>query len=100
MKCEFGLCLVCEKKIMNACSTCNHKTKNGEYTEVLLNLSDGSKMPVAVCIACSQGPVWEADKDQVMDEVRKGWEKEQISHGWKKEKREEYKKKMGHLRVV
>jgi hypothetical protein len=74
MKCEFGYCLNCEKEIAKKCSTCNKRELSSDYTEVLLNLSNGSRMVTAVCIACSKGPIWNADKQQLTEAIWKAWD--------------------------
>lgn len=94
MKCEYGLCLHCEKDLMTACGTCGHKKPGNEYSEVLLDLTNGSKMPIAVCHACKD-KVWTGDKKAMMHAVRQGWHKEHDKMNWTKEKREQYWKTHG-----
>lgn len=89
MKCEYGLCLNCEKDLLRTCSSCGSKQKSNDYTEVLLNLTNGSKMPIAVCLDCKD-TVFQGDKKQIMDAVRKGWSKEHEKMNWSKEKRDHY----------
>lgn len=94
MKCEYGLCLVCEKNLMSTCGSCGHKKPGNEYTEVLLDLTNGSKMPVAVCLTCKD-KVHLEDKKQIMHHVRKGWHKEHDKLNWTKERRDHYWKSHG-----
>lgn len=89
MKCQYGLCTHCEKSIMDTCPTCSSKRHNGQYTEVTMNLTNGSKMPVAVCLDCKD-TIWQADKKALMQAVRDGWEREHNLDHWPKEKRDRY----------
>lgn len=58
MKCEFGYCTVCEKEIARSCPSCSHKTPTHDYTEVSVEWSNGSKMPIAVCVDCAKAHLW------------------------------------------
>lgn len=89
MKSEYGLCICCEKDMMTTCPTCQHKKPGPEYTEVLMDLSNGSKMPLAVCLCCKDD-VFSADKKELMEAVRKGWQKEHKKLRWSKEQCEKY----------
>jgi hypothetical protein len=75
MKCEFGYCLVCEKEIARKCGECSSKTPTGEYTEVTLNWSNGSKMQTAVCIECAPEKIWKADKREMTQAIWDAWDK-------------------------
>lgn len=75
MRCEFGYCLICDKEIASKCDSCDSKRNNSEYTEVLLNWSNGSRMTTPVCITCSKGPVWKADKMQMTQAIWDAWDK-------------------------
>lgn len=94
MKCEYGLCLICEKDLMVSCPTCNHKKPSNEYTEVHIDLTNGSKMPIAVCLGCKD-KVHLQDKKEIMCAVRKGWHKEHDHMNWNKDKRDKYWEKYG-----
>lgn len=94
MRCEYGFCLLCEKDVMVSCGTCGHKKHGNNYTEVLLDLSNGSKMPIAVCLECKD-KVSHADKSDIMKAVRAGWQKELDAMDWSKEQREAYWKTHG-----
>lgn len=94
MKCEYGLCLCCEKEIISRCTQCGTGKPNSQYTEVHLNLSNGSKMPVAVCLGCKD-KVFTMDREVVMEAVRTGWHKEHDAMNWSREKRENYWKTHG-----
>lgn len=83
MKCELGLCIVCDKEIMSKCSGCDAKKRNGEYTEVLLPWSNGSKMAMAVCTDCAPEKVWKADKIEMTKAVWDAWDKKH--HTYSKE---------------
>lgn len=89
MICEYGKCLHCGKDLMSACGTCGHKKPNNNYTEVRFDLTNGSKMPVAVCLDCKD-KIFHADKKEIMKVVRAGWEKEHDKMGWDKDQRERY----------
>lgn len=76
MKCEQGLCLVCEKVIAQKCEACNAAWKHtAEHTVVQLLWSNGSKMDVPVCIGCSKGPVWSADKAAMTKAIWDAWDR-------------------------
>lgn len=94
MKCEYGLCLMCEKDLMTTCGSCGHKKPGNNYTEVLLPLTNKSQMPVAVCLDCKD-KIWHADKKEIMKAVRAGWHREHEKLNWTKEKRELYWKTHG-----
>ena len=94
MRCEFGTCLHCEKPVMDVCKECGTKRPNGQYTEVFVNLSNKSKMALAVCLDCT-GKIYQADKKEVMRAVRDGWSREHDKMQWTKEKREAYWKMHG-----
>lgn len=89
MKCEFGLCLNCEKSLVTACPTCNHKRPNNNYTEVRFKLTNQTQMPVAVCLDCKD-KIFQADKKAIMKAVREGWEREHLRMGWDKEQQDKY----------
>lgn len=94
MRCEHGICLHCEKKVMDECPTCHTKKPNEHYTEVQVELSNKSRMALAVCLGCKD-KIFEADKKEVMKAVRDGWHKEHERLNWPKEKREHYWKSHG-----
>lgn len=89
MKAEYGLCILCEKDLMSTCGSCGHKKPGNNYTEVMFDLSNGSKMPVATCLGCKD-KVFHADKAEIMKAVRDGWHKEHEKMNWSKDKREHY----------
>lgn len=89
MKSEYGLCILCEKDLMITCPTCNHKKPGNNYTEVTLDLTNGSKMPIAVCLDCKD-KVFHADMKALMAAVRAGWSKEHEKMNWPKENRDRY----------
>lgn len=76
MKCEKGLCLVCEKVIATKCGDCGESWKpTEEHTMVQIPWSNGSKMSVPVCIPCAKGPVWSADKLELTKAIFDAWDK-------------------------
>lgn len=89
MKSGFGLCLICEKNLMVTCPTCGHKKFGNEYTEVLLDLTNGSKMPIAVCLGCKD-KVHQHDKVEIMKAVRQGWHDEHDKMNWTSAQRQKY----------
>lgn len=89
MKSEYGFCHLCEKDLMVTCSSCNHKKPGNNYTEVLLPMTNGSQMPLAVCLDCKD-KIFHADKKEIMAAVRQGWKKEHDAMNWSKEKRDAY----------
>lgn len=99
MKAEFGLCLVCEKNLLETCPTCLAKKPGGQYSEVHLDLNNGSKMPVAVCHECRDA-VHRADKEQIIDAVKEGWRNEQIKANWPREKIQQYDDHYKDLAIV
>lgn len=94
MKCEYGFCTHCSKPIMDSCPTCNTKRPNGQYTEVEMNLSNGSRMKVGVCLEC-RDKVFQANRKELMAAIRNGWSAEQDKMNWPKEKRDAYWKTFG-----
>lgn len=99
MKCEYGLCIVCEKDLMIACATCGHKRPGNEYSEVLLKLSNGSLMPIVACHA-HKDTLHNEDREKIMEAVQLGWRKEHDKLHWSKEKRDDYHKHFGQLKIV
>lgn len=76
MKCEKGLCLVCEKVIAEPCGHCGNAWKNNEqYTHVQLQWSNGSRMDVPVCVGCSKDAVWKADKMAMTQAIWDAWDR-------------------------
>ena len=76
MICEMGKCLVCGAEISRKCESCGNAWKNLEsYTTVELKWSNDSKMVTAVCVACSKGPVWTANKTEMTEAIQKAWDK-------------------------
>lgn len=94
MKCAYGICTHCETDVMSTCKECGTHRPNGKYTEVMMNLSNGSKMPVAVCLDCKD-KVFQADRKELMAAVRQGWHREHDKNNWTKEQREAYWSKHG-----
>lgn len=94
MKCEYGLCLNCEKDLMKSCPTCNHRTAGNNYTEIFFPLTNGTQMPVAVCLDCKD-TIFHADKKEIMAAVRKGWQAEQAKLNWNKDQKDLYWKTHG-----
>lgn len=83
MKCEYGFCVCCDKEITSKCSSCDYKKPNGDYTEVLLPWSNGSKMSMAVCLGCAPEKIWKADKKELTRAVWDAWDKK--GHTYDKE---------------
>lgn len=76
MKCEKGLCLVCEKVIATKCGECGQSWKHNEHhTAVELKWSNGSRMSTPVCVECSRGPVWTADRAELTKVIWDAWDK-------------------------
>lgn len=94
MKSEFGLCLLCEKDLMVTCPTCSHKKPGNNYTEVTVDLTNGSKMPIATCLDCKD-KVHLAEKKLIMQAVRQGWHREHDRMRWSQAQREAYWKSHG-----
>lgn len=53
MAIEFGYCMICHKEIAPKCGDCSTRKPGSQYTEVTLDWSNGSHMPVAVCLDCA-----------------------------------------------
>lgn len=83
MTCEKGRCICCGTQIARPCRDCGSFTNLSEYTEVLLDWSNGSKMSTAVCVACARGPIWKADKKQLTEAIWNAWDK--MGHIYDKE---------------
>jgi hypothetical protein len=99
MKCEYGLCLVCEKKITDDCMVCASKKPNSDYTEVHLKLNNGSLMPVAVCTDCKD-KVFYKDRKAVMEAVRQGWRDVAKKQKWNPEHRIKHEAHFKDLEIV
>lgn len=81
MKCEKGLCLVCETQIAKPCPTCGQGWSNGEnYTHVQLQWSNGSRMEVPVCVDCARDAVWKVDKTLMTQAIWDAWDKMEASY--------------------
>lgn len=79
MTCEIGKCLVCGTEIARKCEGCNSAWKNlGNYTTVEIPWSNGSKMSTAVCMVCSVGPVWKADKMDMTKAIWAAWDRQGV----------------------
>lgn len=78
MKCEFGFCSVCDKEIAQKCPSCDSKRPSGEYTEVEVQWSNGSKMQIAVCLDCATNHKW------TTPEAKAGLTKAHFDH-WEKQ---------------
>lgn len=81
MKCEKGLCLVCEKVIAVPCKECGKSYSNtDEYTHVQLSWSNGSRMDTAVCGTCAKDAVWKADKQALTQAIWDAWDKQRATY--------------------
>lgn len=89
MKCAHGLCLYCEKDLMTTCPTCSHRKPGNNYTQIFFPLTNGSQMPVVVCLD-HKDTIFNADKKEIMKAVRDGWHQEHDKMGWTKDKRDAY----------
>lgn len=58
MRAEFGHCLICDKETATTCGACSHKRPNADYTQVEVQWSNGSKMPIGVCTTCAASGAW------------------------------------------
>ena len=76
MKCERGLCLVCEKEIAKTCSACGAFSNTKDYVEVELTWSNKARMAVPVCTDCSKEKVWKSDKKEMTKAIWDAWDKQ------------------------
>lgn len=53
-----GYCVTCEKAIHAACGSCGAKKFSRDFTEVTVQWSNGSKMPIGICTECAAGNKW------------------------------------------
>lgn len=83
MRCEYGFCIVCDKEIASKCSGCDTRKPNGQYTEVMLSWSNGSRMSMAVCLDCAPHKIWKTDKKVLTQAVWDAWDKK--GHTYDKE---------------
>lgn len=81
---------------MVTCPTCGTKKHGNNYTEVVLDLKNGSKMPIAVCLE-DKDKIHLHDKGDMMQAVQEGWRHEQIRDNWTKEKMAAYEDVHGKL---
>lgn len=75
MKCEPGLCLICEKEIVKTCTSCGVKSWSSEHTEIQVDWSNKSKMRVAVCLECSKKKFSPEDKKEMTEAHFAVWDK-------------------------
>lgn len=75
MSAEFGFCAICNKEIAKACAACGVRKVGGDYTEVQVQWSNGSKMNIAVCLDCSKKPIGDAEKKTVTEAHFAAWER-------------------------
>lgn len=75
LRCEFGYCINCDKEIAPKDESGKRRT-GAEYTEVMIPWTNGSRMQMACCVACSKGPIWKADKMEMTKAVWAAWDKE------------------------
>jgi len=80
MRVEFGYCVCCEKEIAPKCPTCNVRRPGGQYTEVQMNLSDGTRTHQPVCLECSKGKIWEMDKMELSRHWHEAFRKQGKPH--------------------
>lgn len=79
---EFGFCMVCQKDIAPACGDCRTRKPGSQYTEVVLEWSNGSKMPVAVCLDCATSHKWNTAhaKQMITKAHHDHWDEQQAVH--------------------
>ncbi len=53
-----GLCVTCEKPVAAACPACGAQKFAANFTEVTVQWSNGSRMPIGICTDCSTGNKW------------------------------------------
>ncbi len=53
-----GQCVVCEKSIASVCPTCGSKRFSELFTEVTVQWSNGSLMPIGICRDCAKDNKW------------------------------------------
>lgn len=78
MGAEFGFCMICDKEIAPKCGSCDTRKPGGEYTQVEVQWSNGSKMLIAVCLSCATSHAW------TTPEAKKGITQAHWDH-WDKE---------------
>lgn len=99
MKAQYGLCIVCEKDLMITCGACGTKKKGNDYTEVTMDLSNGSRMPIAVCLE-HKDSIFKEDKKQIMDAVKAGWKQEQLKDRWTNDQMNKFEGQFGSLEIA
>ena len=101
---KFGACVVCHKDLMTE-KVINNEIKKlflPEYSQMELDLDDGSKMPVCVCMKCKENYKGTPKENaEIMESVVEGWKEEikNLPH-WTDEKRDNYMKTYGKLKIV
>lgn len=75
---EPGLCVICAKDIAPKCGECGTRKFGSQYTEVVMEWSNGSKMPVGVCLDCAKDNkhMTAHVKQQVTQDHHDYWEKQ------------------------
>lgn len=89
-----GVCASCHKTLVieAVIDGSVQKRPTPDFGIINTELSDGSTMPVCMCLHC-QSQVNDVDKDKLMKTVYNGWMKEiddNVSGSWNKKKRDKY----------
>ena len=98
---EFGKCIKCHKDLIieKVIDGQLKRVLTPDYGEIQVELDDGSKMRVVMCLTC-QEIYTEKDFPTIMASVVAGWQKELNNLPyWNEEKKDNYMKKYSKLKI-
>jgi hypothetical protein len=98
---RYGYCVKCGKYMISEAVIDGVSVQRftPDYSEKQYLLSDGSKMRVAICIACKDA-ITDEDKKPIMQTVMNGWKAELDKLDWTKEKKQNYVDNYSKLEIV
>lgn len=100
---ELGYCGLCNVEIMDLIG--NYLRPNDQYNELWFEFSNSSKGRIAFCdehykqLKCSDCETEEIF-NQVMEGIKRGWEKEFVINQWGKEQIENYKQNFFNITII
>lgn len=101
---ELGYCALCNTVIMERVDF--HIKPNEQYNELMFEFSNGSKGRIAFCDKhymeldeCQDG-ISEDCLTEIMDGIKRGWEKEFMLRKWPEEKIQKYKDDFFGVKII
>lgn len=59
VRCESGYCCCCGVEISEVCLSCGARQFSSRKREVMVEWSNGSKMPIGICESCDGARLWQ-----------------------------------------